>query len=144
MMFRKQIEFLDSFDQLIERAFRVTIDQHNLLLRSMLVEQQLYDKGIDGNGKSLGSYTRQTIRIKVAKGQPTDRITLKDSGDFHASIEITATQQYFVISSNVGYDKWILRRYSRNTLKITNENLKDFLQRYFIPNLKKYVNELTR
>ena len=47
---------------------------------------QLYDKGINRLGVSImdyAPYTPATVAIKRAKGQPTNRVTLRDTGDFH-------------------------------------------------------------
>lgn len=43
--------------------------------------------GIRGDGRKIEPpYTPFTQSIKREKGQPTDRVTLKDTGDFHESI----------------------------------------------------------
>ena len=45
---------------------------------------QLWE-GRDASGSMLPlPYSPMTIAIKSAKGQPTDRITLKDTGEFHS------------------------------------------------------------
>ncbi len=50
---------------------------------------QLYDRGIDSEGKSLGHYQPYTVFLKELKGQPTDHITLRDTGDFYKSFRVT-------------------------------------------------------
>jgi hypothetical protein len=51
-----------------------------------LVIAQLYS-GIDAEGKRIEpEYTPFTKEIKKAKGQPIDRVTTRDTGDFHSSI----------------------------------------------------------
>lgn len=54
-------------------------------------ENQLFDKGVDSKGRLLdeigGGYSPYTIELKKAKGQPTDRVTLKDTGDFYRSFK---------------------------------------------------------
>ena len=47
---------------------------------------QLFD-GLDKEGKEIvneqgGKYSPTTVRIKQEKGQPTDRVTLRDTGDW--------------------------------------------------------------
>lgn len=53
--------------------------------------EQLYDKGIDSTGKRLDAgrngYAAFTITEKERKGQPIDRITLKDTGEFYNSFK---------------------------------------------------------
>lgn len=40
-------------------------------------------------------YTRYTVDIKKQKGQPSDRVTLKDTGDFYESIYVKAGADSF-------------------------------------------------
>ena len=51
--------------------------------------EQLY-KGLSGTGKKLesigGGYEFSTIRDKIRRGQPTDRVTLFQTGDYYDSI----------------------------------------------------------
>lgn len=144
-MFSKQIEFIDNFQTALNLQLQQTLEEHDLILKDYLVEKQLFDKGIDGTGKRLEGYTRTTIRYKIAKGQPADRTTLKDEGNFHASITIKVFSDTFEISSDVSYDKYIIKRYGQNVLKITNDNFKEFLLKFFVPKFKTYVdNQLTK
>lgn len=49
-------------------------------------QEQLW-RGEASTGRKLTMpYANYTIKKKAAKGQPTDRITLKDTGDFYRSI----------------------------------------------------------
>ena len=51
-------------------------------------EEQLYKRGVDVHGNKLRSiyarfgkfYADRTIQIKNEKGQPTDRVTMRDTG----------------------------------------------------------------
>lgn len=38
--------------------------------------------------KIIPSYTKKTIAIKIRKGQPVDRVTLRDTGAFYGGIRI--------------------------------------------------------
>lgn len=53
---------------------------------------QLFDQGEDSREVQLsdigGTYAPSTIRIKARKGQPSNRVTLKDTGDFHKTFEV--------------------------------------------------------
>ena len=60
------------------------------------IQERLESEGKDSEGKSLktdfgkssrgtGFYAKKTVSIKKAKGQPTDRVTLKDTGEFYQS-----------------------------------------------------------
>jgi hypothetical protein len=53
---------------------------------------QLYGQGINYEGKKLasigGGYKPSTIKIKARKGQPTNRVTLYDTGEFYDSFDV--------------------------------------------------------
>lgn len=145
MLFRRQKEFIENFETTLFESFRREIEAEKITLKNYIIDSQLYEKGIDGNGKSLGGYTRTTIRMKIAKNQPYDHVTLKDEGDFYASIYINAYDDHFEVGSDVSHEKFIFKRYTKNVLKITNENMGKFIRTKFIPNLKKQTHdELTK
>lgn len=141
-MFDAQLQFIDQFENNLFKEFEKAVNEFDFVMKDYIVNKQLFRRGIDGNEKRLTGYVRTTIRIKRAKGDPTDRTTLRDSGDFYAHIEVTGTPQYFVISSDVPYDENIIRRYGKDVLKISNENMYDFMTNYFLPNLKQYANNI--
>lgn len=140
-LFKKQIQFLEDLQKrIIFDVLRKSIERNGFVVKDYVINKQLYDKGIDGNKKRLKGYTRTTIRYKIAKNQPADRTTLKDEGDFHASITIDAYDDRMVISSDVNHAKHLVSRYGKDIMKPTRENMVDFFDKYFIPNLKKELN----
>ena len=57
--------------------------------------ERLFDTGKDMKGRSLGKYAPKTIEIKQAKGQPFDRVTLRDTQAFQNSITLRITKRGF-------------------------------------------------
>lgn len=52
-------------------------------------EEQLFARGVDATGNPITPpYTPYTVELKKEKGQPYDRVTLRDTGDFHRSFEV--------------------------------------------------------
>ena len=52
-------------------------------------EKQLYQRGVDVRGQPLTPpYTARTKVIKARKGQPINRVTLRDTGELHKSIKV--------------------------------------------------------
>lgn len=139
-VFERQIKFIDDLEKGMFQTFQRTIESFDYVLKDFIVNKQLFQRGIDGEGKKLAGYARTTIRMKLRKGQPVDRTTLRDKEEFHASITIDAFSDRFEVTSNVTYDKWIVKRYGVNVLKITDNYMNEFLRNYFIPNLRTYVN----
>jgi hypothetical protein len=141
-MFEKQLKYIDELERNVDNTFEKTIIDYGFVLKDYIINKQLFREGIDGNGKKLAGYTRTTIRMKIAKGDPTDRTTLRDRGEFYAHIEINAFSDRFEVTSNVPYDQYIFKRYGRDILKITKENMMDFMFTYFLPNLKNHANNI--
>lgn len=65
-----------------------------------LIQEQLYNDGENGNGQSLGEYSKATIygtsnfKGKIEKNQPYDRVTLKDTGAFYKSMQLIRQNNY--------------------------------------------------
>jgi len=76
-------------------------------LYNNLVRQRLYYSGEDSEGNKLQTdiaksqgkdfYSKYTEKQKKKKGQKTQPVTLRDSGEFYNSIEISATDKDFLI-----------------------------------------------
>ena len=61
---------------------------------------QLFELGEDSLGDSLGSYSPFTVEQKKKRGQPTNRITLKDTGEFYSSFNVVPYRGGFTIKAN--------------------------------------------
>ena len=79
------LNFFENIDSII---FDITKEKETQDFLIDVLQDQLFTTGEDGNGLSLGEYSPITVKIKQSKGQPTDRITLKDTGAFYNSYEI--------------------------------------------------------
>lgn len=139
-LFDRQIKFIDELEQTFMAELEKTIRSFDFVLKDFIVNKQLFQQGIDGDGDKLPGYKRTTIRYKLRKGQPVDRTTLHDEENFVASIHIDAKSDHFEVTSDVTYDKYIIKKYGRDVLKVTNENMREFMENYFLPNLKQKIN----
>ena len=117
---------------------------------SLNIFNQLFDEGINSVGVKLdvigGEYSPYTIEAKKGKGQPVDRITLRDTGAFYESFYITLGSTYFDINANPikdGVD--ILKdRWGEDVLGLTSEIIEllgNILKPLIIEELK---NEILR
>ena len=62
---------------------RSIVEANDAWIVDMNAEIQLYEQGRDGAGVEIMSYAPYepvTIEIKRSKGQPTNRVTLRDTG----------------------------------------------------------------
>ena len=85
------------FDKVIEGTKKAQTDTDIVILDQVRNEEsfvvrlqadQMFD-GYRGDGREIRPmYAPSTVLIKRQKGQPTQRVTLRDTGDFHDSIVI--------------------------------------------------------
>lgn len=68
-------------------------------------QQRLYETGKDSKGESLGNYSPFTVIIKQSKGQRTDHITLRDTGEFYKSMTFHATSTELVFDADAQKDE---------------------------------------
>jgi hypothetical protein len=122
----------------IKLVVKETFEEYKSLIVHYNADEQMYDKGQDAKGSLIRpAYKPMTIRIKKAKGQPTDRVTLRDTGRFHKTLIVTPKEDYVEITSDVYYAKYLFDKYGSNILGIQEELLKEFVKRYVVPNIKK-------
>lgn len=132
--------------ELNEVAFKIASEKEvkDLVIR-LNTKDQLFGLGEDSLGDSLGVYSPFTVEEKKKKGQPTNRITLKDTGEFYNSFVVVPYRGGFTIKANpikedsnlfddfgddiIGLNETnlsILREvYKEKTLELLKEKLKD-------------------
>lgn len=102
-----------------------------------LPTSQLFEKGEDSTGISLesigGEYAPFTIEEKKRKGQPTNRVTLKDTGDFYMTFNVIPFKGGFIIDANTIKDGENLEDdWGRNIIGLQPENLQIVIDFYKI------------
>jgi hypothetical protein len=140
----------------IENAIYPTMQQvfnkYDNVIKEYNTQQQLFDKGQDSKGLRLKPYARgatsqkpyasSTISIKIRKGQPTDRITLKDTGAFYNDVNVIAEPDKLIIEASIEYAKYLVARYGEDILGVQNQNLQDFYDKYIEQQLDKNINKI--
>lgn len=104
-------------------------------------EEQLYEQGIDRLGVEItdyAPYSPVTIAIKEAKGQPTNRVTLRDEGDFESSFFLEVGDKQFEIKASDFKTEDLIRKYGCQILGLTDENIAILIWQYIYPDL---INE---
>jgi len=85
----------------------------------ILWQQEQLFAGKNKKGKPITpKYTPFTKRIKNQKGQPTDRVTLKDTGHYYSAIFLVVIKGagiYRTLSSDVK-SQWLIAKYGENIL----------------------------
>ena len=131
---RKKLQDLkDNVNKIVQETF----EEYKTLIIDYNADEQMYKLGQDSKGSIIRpSYSPITISIKKKKGQPTDRVTLRDSGKFHKTLIVTPKENYVEISSDLEYAKYLFKRYGDDVLGIQEEILKEFVTRYVVPKIQ--------
>ena len=101
-------------------------------------EEQLFEHGINRLGVDIMDYrpyTPLTIAIKEEKGQPTNRVTLRDEGDFESSFYMEVGDKQFEIKASDFKTEDLIKKYGRQILGLTNENIAKLIWQYVYPDL---------
>lgn len=93
---------------------------------SLNTDNQLY-RGIDALGQSIQpEYTALTKKIKQRKGQPSDRVTLKDTGSFYDKFTLKTKKFPFEITSSDSKKDKLVEKYGEDVFGL-NDDSKDKL-----------------
>lgn len=101
-------------------------------------EEQLFEQGINRLGVDIMDYmpyTPLTIAIKEEKGQPTNRVTLRDEGDFESSFYLEVGDKQFEIKASDFKTEDLIKKYGRQILGLTDENIVTLIRQYIYPDL---------
>lgn len=128
---------IDQLEKAIYPTIQITVNRNKGDIIDQQTNGQMY-KGEDSKGMQfVPSYALSTINTKKRKGQPTNRVTLKDTGDLYKSIKVDASTTDFIISANVEYFKYLVTHYSSNIiLGLKREYLTEFVNKKILPNLE--------
>lgn len=90
--------------------------------------EQLF-QGKDSSGKEITpEYTPFTKMIKRAKGQPSDRVTLKDEGDFYQSWKLLADKFPVMFDASDLKAPKLFEKYGDDTKGLDQKNKTVFVQ----------------
>lgn len=107
-------------------------------------DEQLYDKGITATGVEImdyAPYSPFTIEIKQETGQPYDRVTLRDSGDFHHSFFVDADNTKFSIDAEDWKTRELLIAYGEEIMGLTDYNIQRLEKEILLPELMKQAEQ---
>lgn len=111
----------------------------------MNTQNQLYEQGITATGISIADYdpySDYTIKLKMMKGQPVDRVTLRDEGDFHRSFEVETDNEKMTIVASDKKTVKLLHRYGDDIMGLTQENIEKFEKETLMPEIMKQAQQI--
>lgn len=128
--------FKDNLPIYLEDIIR---DKEDVIV-SAIADDQLYRRGINGRGEKIMSYmpyTAKTIQNKKRKGQPTTRVTLRDTGAFHKSMFVVFDSEGFYITASDEKTEKLIKKYGEEIFRLTDKNFTRIIQSHIRKELVK-------
>ena len=104
-------------------------------IKEINVHQQ-YDLGQDRNGKRITpEYAESTIRYKRRKGQPTNRVTLQDTGQYHDTFKIRYEDEGFELYANDWKAGFLDKKYGKEIYGLQDEAARELADQVYQPRM---------
>lgn len=129
----------------VNKIIGKTLKENEVYVLSIIFEEQLFKKGTTGDGAKISSfkpYAPSTIRIKKKKGQPTNRVTLRDTKEAYFRARIKAKKLGVEIDSGVEYFKELEAKYGSESFEWTSDNKRKIAELLLIPAITKENKKL--
>lgn len=111
-----------------EEAINDTAEAYTNLQR-----EQLFSGENEKGEKILPEYAARTIAIKNKKGQPTDRVTLKDTGAFYRDMFIDARKDEYIIDSADEKSASLQKKYGVEIFGLNEQNQTAYVENNLEP-----------
>lgn len=135
--------FKDSLPELLEDVVHSVED----VIVSAIADDQLYRRGVNGKDEKIMSYapyTPRTIKAKKKKGQPTTRVTLRDTGTFHESMFVVFDSEGFYITSDDEKTPYLVKKYGETIFRLTDKNFNRIIKSHIKKELTKRLKQAIR
>lgn len=132
--------FKDSLPYLLEDVIRSKED----IIVSIIADRQLYRRGINGKGIKImdyAPYKPSTIKAKMRKGQPTTRVTLRDTGAFHESMFVVTDDNGFYVTASDDKTPYLIKKYGEEIFRLTDKNLTQLIRGHFRKELSRRLKQ---
>lgn len=136
--------FKDNLSMYLEDIVR---DKEDVIV-SAIADDQLYRRGINGRGEKIMSYmpyTAKTIQNKKRKGQPTTRVTLRDTGAFHKSMFVVFDSEGFYITASDEKTEELIKKYGEEIFRLTDKNftriVRSHIRKELVKRLKRAIRQ---
>ena len=110
--------------------------------------EQMY-KGELSTGQAIRPpYSPATIQYKKRKNQPSNRVTLRDTGNFHFSqLKVIARYKDFVIDTSLSGSRpygFLMSKYGEDILGLNDKNKKELVNKKLLKPIEKLFNTLKK
>jgi hypothetical protein len=107
-----------------------------------MLKKRLFDFGVDGDGKLIGTYSNKTKILKKKKGQRTSFITLRDTGDFYKGMFIDNFPGRIFIDSRDSITNILISIYGQSILELTVQEQQHIIDAVIEPEINKILAKL--
>ena len=137
--------FTDGQINSIRDVVQKVLKKHTQLIPDT-IRERLWTKGTYSDGTPIVTYKAQppfryapfTVAIKKSKGQPTDRVTLRDSGAFYQSIRVVAGSDSLTIEGDT--DKFSDNLDTDGILELSDEDIEKIIPQ-ILEDVQKEIKE---
>lgn len=129
----------------IENSLSQTAPDYIDLQRQQMFSGVLSDgTEIERIGAKYKGYAPMTIKIKERKGQPTDRITLKDTGSFYADINVDARAEGMAVDSGDSKSEKLQKDYGKKIFGLDDDQRQAYVNKLRPVFVSEIENELNK
>lgn len=124
-------DYRDNINSYLEAA---TIEAEDTIIEMNI--GQLYDSGENRDGaKITPEYAPETVKIKKQKGQPTNRVTLRDTFEWQSSFFVQYHPDGFEIKASDWKTERLTQKYGDEILGLQDEMVKYLCDNFYFPHL---------
>jgi hypothetical protein len=127
MPFENHIKAIKQFEDNVDDIILSIVNDNETRVLDLNRVEQMFKQGIDAGGAKIRpKYTPFTVKVKLYErnpAQPVDRVTLKDSGDFHGSFYLEFGPDYFEVNASDAKTKKLRTKYSDQIFGLTDKHV---------------------
>lgn len=124
----------------INRIVKETLVKNDVFVLDLIFNKQLFDRGMRADNLLIHSfkpYKPSTIAYKKRKGQPTNRVTLKDTGESLFRAKVKGKKEGIEVFSTVDYFEHLEEKYGEAAYKLTDNHIELLTKTLIIPAIVK-------
>lgn len=126
---------LPRLDKMLQQQVETTVRDNRAFLEDANTDQLTLGK--DATGADIEpEYADFTIALKQIKGQPTDRVTLRDEGDFYTGIIAKLSGNAVQLVGTDPKTAGLEEKYGPDIIGLPGPALEEFRQDYIKPDLQ--------
>lgn len=120
---KKKLEALRKFQDEAQERVIEQVRKNEPFVFHLVTEEQLF-RGVDAGGRRIAPpYRPFTVQIKRARNQPTDRVTLLDTGDFYGAMDVRYDPDKFFVLNTDRKSAKLRAKYGSGILGLNDQSI---------------------